>query len=101
MSDDPKFVRQKLLEHAPRGSRVSDVNAFLAQITTDVVRPDGTYRDGLCKKSAAEISCSLPIKEEWWGNLRTGFDLRFMFDNSGRLSDAHVSPWSVWFSKST
>jgi hypothetical protein len=97
MKDDPDLVRGKLLERLPLGSSISEINKFLAFMTVDGDREKGTYREGLCVKTPVRLSCKFPVKVEWWGYHRTGFNVYFMLDGKDRLTDARISPYSNWF----
>ena len=92
VSGEPQKLRAAILEQLPPGASSPQVQAFIDNAS----QSPAFHRR--CVESPREIACHFPVMEEWFGLRKTGFFVRFEMDGKGRLSDAAVRGYRLWFS---
>lgn len=88
---DPQEVRAAILKKLPPGSSVEEAHEFISRATQG---PGWSQR---CNTTPREIACHFPVLEAWWGFRKTGFFVRFVMDEKGRLADASARGYELWF----
>jgi len=92
VTGEPQKVRAAILEQLPPGASSPQVQEFINKAS----QSPAFHRR--CVESPREIACHFPVMEEWFGFRKTGFFVRFEMDDKGRLSDAAVRGYRLWFS---
>lgn len=91
VTGDPQMVRARILEQLPPGSSVEQVMEFIREAS----QSPSLHRR--CTQARREIACHYPVMTEWFGLKKRGFFVGFALDENGRVADAHVRGYVLWF----